>query len=161
MKDLKRTYNKKHNTNTSEVYGNTMYEFMYSVTSQYIDQGYKADQYGDDCAEKYWKGLLYHQMVIQYAELFYNEYVRQIEYGTECPIEVVKDKMKYDCLDKGLNCLSKIYGGNLHDLLDNALSNLGIDVNIDCDTCCAGLGDMVINGVDECNSFIINSCNNE
>lgn len=158
--NLRNTYLKKHYANNSEVYGNASYEFLYPVADKFITKGYRADQYGTECGDNHWKGLLYHQMIIMYTELFYNEYQRLIEAGIECPIEEVKESFKYDCVIANLDCLSKTYGGDLRQLLNISLSTIGIDINIDCDSCCEGISTMVVGGIDPCNTFEIDQCNN-
>lgn len=160
MINLRNTYKTAYRPNKSEVYGNAAYEQLFTLGSQFIDKGWKAGLYGKACAEDYWKGLLYHQFVILYVELFSNEYLRLISAGEDCPIDKVKESFKYSCVLDGLDCLSKKYGGNLRQLLNDAFNEIGIDVDIDCSTCCEGISTMIVGGIDPCNSFEINQCNN-
>ena len=74
-------------------------------------------------------------------------------------IDAIEEKYKIVCVEDKLECLSAFYGVNYKEFWEKVTELLGIprDVNEKEDTCCVGIGEMVIAG-DECKVFKIGGC---
>lgn len=66
---------------------------------------------------------------------------------------------KIDCVEEQLPCLSKNYGTDYVNAWVRITELFGIDrQNENCDECCLGISQMVINDPDDCFAFIIGPC---
>lgn len=63
------------------------------------------------------------------------------------------------CIEDNLPCLSTEFNTDYREAWDAILGIFGIDRNTEnCDECCVGIGEMIIEGDDECTAFIIGPC---
>lgn len=121
------------------------------------DRAWKCDIAGrEKGALHHYKGAWNYHLLIHYA---YNIRQKLDRLGLEpngCNAGVVEEEFKIDCVEENLHCLSKTYDTDYVTAWKEIAEIYGIDRQTEqCDTCCVGISEMIIDYEDECFAFIV------
>lgn len=134
-------------------YADEQIVFLIDKSTLALERGRK------DLANKYMKGGNIFYYLLHYGVNIYNFMGRESRNSTQPMIDAIEEKYQIVCVEDKLECLSAFYGVNYKEFWEKVTELLGIprDVNEKEDTCCVGIGEMVIAG-DECKVFKIGGC---
>ena len=76
-----------------------------------------------------------------------------------CNSSVIDEEYGLTCIEDKMPCLSTWFGTDYREAWDKIMGIFGIDRQVEnCDTCCVGIGEMVIDHPDDCIAFIVGPC---
>lgn len=106
-----------------------------------------------------YKAANYYLYIIEYALIMRNTYEVLKETRSSCYETELSDYYDLTCIENSLLCLSGKYGTPYKINFYKIVSNLdfGLDAS-NCGECCVGIGDMIVEGIDDCTAFIIGDC---
>ncbi len=138
------------------------WEIVGSEVNRLQNLGWAADKKGKRAeANHYYKGANQYFYLVELAQIARRYVVDIGRIDEKCNSKEVYEKYNLDCLDESLPCLGKEHGTNYLKAWRNLLEVYNIDTSTtNCEVeCCVGIGQMVVEGPEDCDGFIINECN--
>lgn len=136
-----------------------MWSIVGDEVEKLLDLGWKAEEKGSVAmANSYYEGAnIYYYMM--YLALFMKEELDDYLLDNNCNTDYLNTKYKLDCIEKNLPCLSKKYKTDYTEAWKKILEIAGLDTQAqECSDCCVGIGQMIIDGEEDCTAFIIGDC---
>lgn len=101
----------------------------------------------------------YHMLLFYYA-LFIRNYLDRLGVLQQnCNSIFVEDRFKIKCVEENLRCLSSDLGTDFSSVLKDLFERFGIDRQTEnCNECCVGISEMIIDDPDDCFAFILDTC---
>lgn len=160
INSLKYPYSKRVDPTEEEDLDKLLFEEVEVNIECALDRAYHADLNGDyKCANLNYKSVMYYYFIIEYIKLIRRYAERVGVQNLECTPNTIKELFKVTCVENNLPCIGKTYNQNYIGFLKKGFDIAGIAFgNVKCSTCCEGLGFMVLEGSNDCNAFIINTC---
>ena len=122
-----------------------------------MDQAWEYEQYGhpEKALICYEAGNIYYYLT--YYAIAIRTYLQgQGVLNDKCNSVLAECKYKISCVETNLPCLSKTYSQDYTSIWKKITNLFNIDRDTaNCNDCCVGIGEMIIEGIDDCNAFII------
>lgn len=135
-----------------EVFGDNVIDMM--------DTGWKyALQGKSDKANRYFQGAnIYFYMVFVAQAARYTLQMKGL-IDEECNGTAVDEQYGLSCIESNWPCVSRFFGQDYGSAWYEIMDVFGIDRDTDnCDSCCVGIGEMIIEDDNDCIAFIIGPC---
>ena len=158
---LRHTSNTRPSPNEDEELYVLGWELIEKETFRLMNESWKMQKRGKQVrADQLNQAANYLTYVFYYAYFIRKWLDRQGLIEDQCTATLIEENFKIVCVEENLHCLSATFDTDYVNVWRNLLDTFGINrQTAGCETeCCLGIGEMVIEGPDDCTSFIIGDC---
>lgn len=136
------------------------WEVVGKEVQRLLNLGWEQDKKGNKRkAAVYYKGANIYFYLVHLGIIVRNFLEREGTLDNSCTSSTAEEKFCLLCVEGNLPCLGKTYGTDYLDAWRKITNLYGIDrQTTNCDECCLGISEMIINDDNDCLSFIIGTC---